>query len=125
MSSISAEPETRLHVEEHRTASRRRSYLHGKIISRDGAFATDCAVRNLSDFGANIRIGDEELFPVRFLLLCTTLKRAFDAEVVWRRGGTAGLKFHAVHDMTAPLSPNFRVVQRFYTEHSARPSSGL
>jgi hypothetical protein len=108
-----------------RTATRRRSYFHGKIISRDGAFSLDCVIRNLSDCGAKIQISDHELFPLQFFLLCTVLRRAFEAEVTWRKDGAAGVKFHSVYDMTATLPPQLRAVRRIYIEHCARTSADL
>jgi hypothetical protein len=108
-----------------RTAARRRSYFHGKIISGDGAFSLDCVIRNLSDSGAKIQIRDHEIFPLRFFLLCTVLKRTFEAEVTWRKEGAAGVKFHSVHDMTATLPSQLRAVRRIYIEHCARTSADL
>jgi len=108
-----------------RAATRRRSYFHGKIISRDGTFSLDCVIRNLSDSGAKIQIRGHEFFPLRFFLLCTVLRRTFEAEVTWRKDEAAGVKFHGVHDMTAALPSQLRVVRRIYNEHCARASDGL
>ena len=110
---------------ETRAAVRHRSYFHGKIVSRDGSFSMDCVIRNLSNTGARIQVHNDELFPVRFFLLCTSVKRTFEAEVAWRRGSFAGVAFRAIHDMTAVLPHQLRIVEQFYNEHRARTGSCL
>ncbi len=125
MSGIQHEHNNLVQNGESRTVLRRRSYFHGKIVSRDGAFSLDCIIRNLSESGARIQVGGHELLSLRFFLLCTALKKTFDAEIMWRKDEFAGLIFHAVHDMTANVPPALKVVQRFFAEHAARPSSGL
>jgi hypothetical protein len=125
MSNISNRPDNVPQSKERRTAFRRRAYMHGKIISWDGALSLDCVLRNLSDSGAKIQVPDHELFPVKFYLLCTVLKRTFDAEMAWRKNGSAGLEFHAVYNMTATISPALQVVKKFFSEHAPRSSPGL
>ena len=68
MGSIQHEHSKLVQTRESRGVLRRRSYFHGKIISRDGTFSLDCVIRNLSESGTRIQVGGHELFPLRFFL---------------------------------------------------------
>lgn len=112
-------------VQHDRRAPRKRSYYGGKIVHRDGSCSFDCVIRDISGSGAKIEIREHELIPRRFYLLCTIRKAALDAEMVWRRGGLAGLKVHATHDLETSGAPGLKFVKRLFAEFRARPSAGL
>src|SRR5690348_3891352 len=65
-----------------RRSPRRRVLLSAKIVARDGVFSADCAIRNISERGAQVDVPAEMLLPVRFYLVAGRLPVAYDAEVV-------------------------------------------
>jgi len=100
---------------------RRRVLLSAKIVSRDGVFSADCAIRNISERGAQVDVQAEMLLPVRFYLVAGRLPVAYDAEVVWKRGEHVGLVFHKSFELSDENSAP-RFVQRFFQELRPRES---
>jgi hypothetical protein len=108
-------------TDELRQSPRRRVLLSAKIVSRDGVFSADCAIRNISERGAQVDVQAEMLFPVRFYLVAGRLPVAYDAEVVWKRGEHVGLVFHQSFELSDENSAP-RFVQRFFQELRPRES---
>ena len=98
-----------------RRSPRRRTLLSAKIVSREGVFSTDCAIRNISERGAQVDVQAEMLLPVRFYLVAGRLPVAYDAEVVWKRGQHVGLVFHKSFELSDENS-----APRFVQQVSAR-----
>src|SRR5262249_14799778 len=81
----------------------------------------DCAIRNISERGAQVDVQTEMLLPVRFYLVAGTLPIAYDAEVVWKRGEHVGLVFHQSFELSAENSAP-RCVQCLFQELCSRES---
>lgn len=64
-------------------------------ISADGAFAVQrCTVENISPGGAQIHAAQASSIPDRFTLSFSQAdRRGRRCRVVWRRGGTLGVRF--------------------------------
>jgi len=86
--------------DELRRSPRQRVFLSAKIVSQEGVFSADCAIRNISERGAQVDVQAEMLLPVRFYLVAGRLPVAYDAEVVWRRGEHIGLVFHQSFELS-------------------------
>src|SRR5690242_17734712 len=107
--------------DELRRSPRRRVLLSAKIVSPEGVFSADSAIRNISERGAQVDVQAEMLLPVRFYLVAGRLPVAYDAEVVWRWGEHIGLVFHQSFELSDENSaPHF--VQRLFQELRARES---
>ncbi len=80
-----------------RVDPRRRVLLTGKLAYGDG-FSLDCPIRDQSDTGARVVVGDQVL-PKAVVLVSVTQGVAYEAEVIWRRGKEAGLRFTGSHPL--------------------------
>ena len=84
----------------------------------------DCAIREESDTGARIVVG-AQLLPRHVVLVSITRGVAYEAQVIWRRGKEAGLRFVTSHPLkTDALEPSsqLELARRLWTESLARSS---
>jgi hypothetical protein len=88
-------------TERRRDRVRQRVLLAGKIVPADGV-VLDCAIRNLSEHGAQIRIGPAQWIPSEFYLIEITAGVAHQAQVSWRTGSLAGLRLSDHVDLDHP-----------------------
>jgi PilZ domain len=73
-----------------------RKSLHqpGWITLEGGFAARRCVVKDLSSSGARVTIDDPNSLPARLrLAFSRDARTGRNCEVVWRRGGTVGIKF--------------------------------
>ena len=84
-----------------RSVSRNRVLLVGKLVYGGTAFTLECAIRNITDRGASVRLSPGLQLPRSVSLIETATGRAYQADVVWQRSGFAGLAFTSVRDLSA------------------------
>jgi len=82
-----------------RRSTRRRAFFSGRIVRCDDLRASDCMIRDISETGALIEIKQSEVVPEKFFLLGSRTESAFEAELVWRKGNLAGLRFLREHNL--------------------------
>jgi len=99
---------------------RRRTLLSGVVIHRPEGLTTDCAVRDLSEGGAHIRLPAVVFLAKPIVLLTPSLDSAHEAVIAWHEGRDLGLTFVRKIDLAAPVSDLDRLVRRLYLERSAR-----
>ncbi|MFQ5466681.1 MAG: response regulator [Kiloniellaceae bacterium] len=75
-----------------RVHPRFRTLKAGRIVSRDGRFATECLVLNLSKGGAALRPAEFQQLPGAFELHLRSGPRR-TCEVCWRHGDKVGVRF--------------------------------
>ncbi len=106
-----------------RRVPRRRVLLTGKLTYGDG-LSMDCAIREESDIGARVVVGPQ-LLPRQVVLVSVTRGVAYEAQVMWRRGKEAGLRFLKAHpfksDALEPLS-QVELARKLWAETLARGS---
>jgi hypothetical protein len=85
---------------EKRSVSRNRVLLVGKLVYGGTAFTPECAIRNITDRGASVRLSPGLQLPPSVSLIETGSGRAYQADVVWQRSGFAGLAFTSVRDLS-------------------------
>ena len=87
---------------EKRSAPPNRVLLVGKLVYGQNAFTPECAIRNITEHGAAVRLGAPDLMlPPQVSLIETGSGRAYDCKVVWQRSGFAGLAFTGMRDLRA------------------------
>ena len=79
--------------QERRMTSRRRVFFGAMIESETLVAPVDCQVRSLGDTGAMLSSLDRQALPARFALRLYGQNRHFNAEIIWRAEGKAGVKF--------------------------------
>jgi hypothetical protein len=74
----------------------REKVLYGGVVQTEGSSTTkDCVVRNLSEKGASIELGNISTFPKGQISLTIARKgRAVLAKVIWWRDNFVGLAFN-------------------------------
>jgi hypothetical protein len=105
---------------EKRGPDRRRTILAGKIVYGNGAFSTSCAIRDITDTGARIKLpSPHQTLPANVLLIDVRQGAAYMADVVWGRPPEFGLHFTARHDMNA-LPTEISYLRRIWVDASVR-----
>jgi hypothetical protein len=105
---------------EKRGTARRRTILAGKIVYGNGAFSTSCAIRDITDAGARIKLpSPHQTLPANVLLIDVRQGAAYMADVVWSRPPEFGLHFTARHDMNA-LPTEISYLRRIWVDASVR-----
>jgi hypothetical protein len=105
-----------MHRSESRGAPRRRVLRSGRIAYGEG-FSAECPIRDESATGARISIGAHPL-PRDLVLVCVSTGVAYEAQVVWRRGQDAGVRFGRRHELerAAPTPASaLRLAQRLWS----------
>ena len=87
-----------------RRRQRQPSLLAGKILLVNEV-AYDCAIRDISDAGARIRLTCPTPLPDTFQLIDVSHGLAFSASVIWRNLPAVGLQLDQPVDLAAPNAP--------------------
>jgi hypothetical protein len=111
--------------QEPRKLPRPRTFFGGRLVFREGSYSFACVIRELGEAGAKIELPASRLMPQRLFLLTSKKQVAYDAEVIWRRGTSAGLKFHAIMDLATCTDPRLLYLRRLSAELCARPANVL
>jgi hypothetical protein len=85
-----------------RSAPRRRVLKSGLVAFNQRHATLSCAVRDLSDTGALLRLSEVAHVPQRFELIIDLDGLEADCEVMWRRGRDIGVRFSAPPRKAAP-----------------------
>ncbi|HKQ11620.1 MAG TPA: PilZ domain-containing protein [Rhizomicrobium sp.] len=85
---------------ERRPKGRKRVLLTGIIAYANGAHSFHCTIRNLSETGARLAVGNNAQFPSDFYLINIRDRIAYNAKLVWNRGTEIGVTF----ENTLPLA---------------------
>lgn len=90
----------------------------GVVIFGPAMMTRDCAVRDLTDFGARIKLGGAHDIAAPVALLVATSGAAYDCEIVWREGEEIGLSFNRRLDLTEPTSEIEKTARRLWLAKS-------
>lgn len=83
-----------------RSSARRRTLLRGRICwGPHHAISADCAIRDISETGAQLRLPATQALPPTFALIHILEGCAYEAVLAWRKGEFAGVKFLTRHDL--------------------------
>ena len=85
-----------------RDKDRMRSLLRGRAIFNNGGSTIDCVIKNISDDGARLEIGDAVALPAEFDLSVPHKGRTYRAHIMWRDTNSVGVEFarRAVREVT-------------------------
>lgn len=91
---------------EHRSETRQRVFLKGRIIFNNGASSMDCLVRDLSASGARLALSESSTLPEIFDLYIPQKDRTFRSTLRWRRADSVGITFaEEAAKLAAPGEP--------------------
>jgi hypothetical protein len=108
------------HATDRRPASRRHVLLPGLVVFANGAFTCDCTFRNLSSTGARVIISRHVQFPDRFYLINVRDGLAYDAQLVWKKGIAAGVKFESVVLLSTNIDLALAYLKRLWLAKTPR-----
>ena len=81
---------------------RRRALLSGKFVVDHPPLSIDCVIRDLTDAGARLVLGQNVICRPRGWLINLQAGSAHDAIVIWRAAGLLGVKFIETVDVRMP-----------------------
>lgn len=79
-------------VTENRSEHRKRVLWSGLIFVPQTHSTIDCAIRDLSEAGARVRVQGEIPLPIKFLFVDITNRAAYEVQCVWRNERELGVK---------------------------------
>ncbi len=79
--------------EELRNDRRRRVFLKGTILRGVKNSEIVCLLRDVSEFGARLKIGIDQHVPEEFLLALPHEGKAYRCKITWRKGPDIGVVF--------------------------------
>jgi PilZ domain len=79
--------------QELRNARRNKVLKSGKILVPGNLAVFDCTIRDMSDTGARLVVGDQAAVPSEFRLVVPMDNVMREAVVKWRRGEVIGVAF--------------------------------
>jgi len=88
-----SESDSATEITERRRVRRRRTLNEGLIVFASQSMVFDCIIRDLSDFGARLKMETTIDIPDEFMLYLVHLRQRVKAEVRWRTADTLGVEF--------------------------------
>src|SRR5436190_11234174 len=89
-----------------RTSTRQKSFLHGRIYYNNRNSCVDCLIRDISDEGAKLRFSEGIVVPEAFELYIPKRDQCCRAEIRWRRGDEVGVAFVLDYVAAPSLAPS-------------------
>jgi hypothetical protein len=99
---------------------RHRTFLAGLIIHGPSRLTADCAVRNQSEGGAQVRLSAVVHLTPPIILVIPKLEVAYEARVAWQRGSDLGLKLVHQLDLLSPSTDLERLAHALLIERKPR-----
>ena len=104
---------------ERRPKPRKRVLLTGIVAYGNGAHSFHCTIRNLSETGARLAVGNNAQFPSDFFLINIRDRVAYDCAVVWNKAGEVGVTFKATIALSAITDPALGYLKKLWLAKAA------
>jgi hypothetical protein len=101
-----------------RAEPRRRVLLAGRIVYGPAEMTVDCAIVDLSQAGARVRLAGAQLLGEPIYLVNLSHGYAYKARQAWRRGDLLGLAFTEHYDLRAPPPQLPPLIRRLWVEQT-------
>jgi hypothetical protein len=99
-----------------RVSPRQRVLLSGKIVYGGNEMTLDCAITDISDTGARVRMQGAQLLVEPLYLVDLRHGVAYRARRAWRREDLVGLAFSERYDLRAPPPELPKLVRQLWVE---------
>ena len=113
--------QARIEAAQRRRTTRQRCLFACRIVFGPEAFTLDGMIRDVSDFGARVRLSTLMPLPKSFRVILRD-GVCQDAETVWRRGQELGVRFLRSVDLGDPTDASVRLLRRLWAEMAGRAS---
>lgn len=97
-----------------RNAVRRRVLLGAKVVEGDGAYSTDCTIRNMTDDGAGLRLPAPVPVGEHVYLIELRSGVAHKVKVAWRRNAELGVEYEQEVVLDGAGDPRTRMLHRLW-----------
>ena len=101
-----------------RSAHRRRVLLSGRIVSGPAELTVECAITDLSQGGARVRLAGVPMLTEPLYLIDLSHGYAFKARQAWRRANLLGLAFTEYYDLRHPPPELPKLIRRLWVEQT-------
>ena len=105
---------------EQRGSARQRVFLAGRLVYGDADLTLECAIRDLSQVGARVKLSSPVPLPSIVNLIEIRTGQAFECEIAWRRLPEIGLRFLKTHDLVNAPAGELKMLRRIWVEGAAR-----
>lgn len=112
-------------VIEQRRAPRLKTLLGGIIQFDDHKSTMDCTVRSLSAYGAKIVLSEAFRIPDAFDLSIPHHDQVHRAQVIWRRGDSAGLALSDMEEREEPAPRRHMTPRQLRRAHQKEMDAAL
>ena len=99
---------------ERRPKTRKRVLLTGIVAYANGAHSFHCTIRNLSETGARLAVGNNAQFPSDFFLINIRDRVAYEAKLVWNRGNEIGVTFKKALPLAGITDPALAFLKQLW-----------
>jgi len=107
-------------IVERRQSSRKRVLQGGLIVSRDGTQTWDCAIKDITELGAKIRIPNGQVIPERCIFVNLKEGMAYQVVVQWIHPPMAGLRCLETYKLQDLSDSKLMFVRRLWQERRGR-----
>ncbi|MBA2587272.1 MAG: PilZ domain-containing protein [Alphaproteobacteria bacterium] len=105
---------------ERRPKSRKRVLFSAVITYAGGNFSFGCNIRDLSETGARVDVGNRTQFPSDFYLINIRDRVAYDAKVVWRDAKNIGVTFKKSYPLSEIVDPSLTYLKQLWMAKATR-----
>ncbi|KZL12474.1 PilZ domain protein [Pseudovibrio axinellae] len=88
-----SESDSATEITERRRVRRRRTLKEGRIVFANQSLVFDCVIRDLSDYGARLKLETTMDIPDEFTLVLVHLRQRVRSQVRWRTSDSLGVEF--------------------------------
>lgn len=103
---------------EHRKQHRKRILMAARIVAKDGQTFLNCTIVDLSVSGARLRLPSSRSLSNDFHLIDVGARMAHDAQLVWRKGDYAGVRFTANYALDNSLPDKLGHLRKHWLERA-------
>lgn len=96
---------------------RHRTCLNGKLVfgadmlTSDNALTLDCTIRDISEGGARVTLGNHQPLPLELYLIVVRDCAVHRAQLVWRKYPARGFKFLKTYALDATLPDEMKFLR--------------
>jgi hypothetical protein len=116
-------PADKTPLSERRSDTRKRVILAGVITYKEGAFAFNCRIADLTETGAKLMVSQSENLPTDFFLINMRAQVAYLAHMAWRTSDAVGVELGAAIDLRNVPDKKYNYLARIWaSRNTVNPS---
>ncbi len=105
---------------ERRPKPRKRMLLTAIITYDGGNYSFECAIRDLSETGAQVGVGKHTQFPNEFFIKNIRHRVAYDAKVIWNDTNNIGVTFQKTYPLSGVVDPSLSYLRKLWMAKATR-----